>query len=128
MIVVETPRLLLRHYVPADVDALSEVLRDRENMRFYPNPFERADVEAWIEKCLRRCREDGIGLWALILKADYQFAGDCGLALQEVDGVIETEVGYRLARQYQGQGWRPRRLVRASLMLFPSWNSSVSYP
>lgn len=104
MIVLETPRLLLRHYVPSDVDALSEVLCDRENTRYYPNPFARADVEAWIEKCLRRYREDGIALWALILKADHQFAGDCGLALQEVDGVIETEVGYHLARRHQGQG------------------------
>jgi ribosomal-protein-alanine N-acetyltransferase len=104
VIVLETPRLILRHFVPEDADGLSEVLCDRENMRFYPNPFERADVEAWIEKCLRRYREDGIGLWALILKADYQFAGDCGLALQEVDGVIETEVGYHLARRHQGQG------------------------
>ena len=109
MIVLETPRLILRHLVPEDVDALSEVLCDRENMRYYPNPFARADVEAWIEKTLRRYRDDGIGLWALILKASHkkaghQFAGDCGLMLQHVDGVIETEVGYHLARHHQGQG------------------------
>jgi len=104
VIILETPRLILRQFVPADVDALSEALCDRENMRYYPNPFERADVEAWIEKNLRRYREDGIGLWATILKADHRFAGDCGLVLQEVDGVIETEVGYVLARRYQGQG------------------------
>ena len=104
MIVLETPRLLLRHYVPADADALSEVLCDRENMRYYPNPFERADVEAWIEKCLRRYREDGIGRWALVLKPDGKFAGDCGLVPQQVDGATEIEVGYALARIYQGQG------------------------
>ena len=104
MIVLETPRLILRHFVPADADALSEVLCDRENMRYYPNPFERTDVEAWIEKCLRRYREDGIGLWALILKSDGKLAGDCGLLRQQVDEVIEMEVGYHLARRYQGQG------------------------
>jgi len=104
VIVLETPRLLLRHYVPADADALSEVLCDRENMRYYPNPFERADVEAWIEKSLRRYREDGIGRWALVLKADGKFAGDCGLVPQQVDGATEIEVGYALARIYQGQG------------------------
>ena len=104
MIVLETPRLILRQFVPEDVDALSEVLCDRENMRYYPNPFARPDVEAWIEKTLRRYRDDGIGFWALILKASRQFAGDCGLMLQHVDGVIETEVGYHLARRHQGQG------------------------
>jgi [ribosomal protein S5]-alanine N-acetyltransferase len=104
VIVLETPRLLLRHYVPADADALSEVLCDRENMRYYPNPFERADVEAWIEKSLRRYREDGIGRWALVLKADGNFAGDCGLVPQQVDGATEIELGYALARIYQGRG------------------------
>jgi RimJ/RimL family protein N-acetyltransferase len=104
VIVLETPRLLLRHYVPSDVDALSEVLCDRENMRYYPNPFVRADVEAWIEKNLRRYQEHSIGRWALVLKADGNFAGDCGLVHQQVDGVTEVEVGYALARNYRGQG------------------------
>jgi len=104
VIVLETPRLILRHYVTADVDALSEVLCDRENMRYYPNPFVRADVEAWIEKNLRRYREHGLGRWALVLKADRKFAGDCGLVHQQVDGATEVEVGYALARNYQGQG------------------------
>jgi len=104
VIVLETPRLVLRHFVAEDVDALSEVLCDRENMRYYPNLFARADVEAWIEKTLRRYRDEGIGLWALILKAGHQFARDCGLVPQQVDGVTEVEVAYALARNYQGQG------------------------
>jgi RimJ/RimL family protein N-acetyltransferase len=86
------------------VDALSEALCDRENMRYYPHPFAREDVEAWIQKSLRRYAEEGTGLWAMILKADGKLAGDCGLTRQDVDGVIETEVGYLLARRYQGQG------------------------
>ena len=39
-----------------------------------------------------------------VLKADGQLAGDCGLMRQKVDGVTETEVGYHLARRFQGQG------------------------
>ena len=74
-------------------------------MRYYPNPYTREDVEEWIEKSLRRYREHGISLWAVILKADGQLAGDCGLMRQEVDGVTETEVGYHLARRFQGQGF-----------------------
>ena len=104
MIVLETPRLILRHFVPEDVDALSEVLCDRENMRFYPNPFERADVEAWIQRNLRRYQELSMGRWALVRKDDGVFAGDCGLVPQQVDGATQIEVGYALARRYQGQG------------------------
>ena len=96
--------MLLRPLVPSDADALAETLCDRENMRFYPAPFSRADVDAWIEKCGWRYREHGLGLWALIVKETGELAGDCGLMRQVVDGVTETEVGYHLARRFQGQG------------------------
>jgi len=104
-VVLETPRLLLRHFVMEDGDALAEVLCDRENMRFYPEPFSRADCDAWIARSLWRYREQGHGLWALIRKSDEQFLGDCGLTIQELDGAPETEVGYHLARRFQGQGY-----------------------
>ena len=50
MTVIETPRFFLRHVTPDDVDALAEVLCDHDNMRFFPNRFDRKDVEEWIEK------------------------------------------------------------------------------
>lgn len=96
--------MLLRPLVPSDADALAETLCDRENMRFYPDPFSRADVDAWIEKCLWRYREHGFSLWALIVKETGEFAGDCGLMRQVVEGVNETEVGYHLSRRFQGRG------------------------
>ena len=104
MVVIETPRLLLRHYTLDDIDALAEVLCDHDNMRFFPNRFERKDAEEWIQKNLRRYAEDGVGGWALILKPAIKFAGYCGLAYREVDGARELEVGYALARHAQGQG------------------------
>ena len=104
MIVVETPRLLLRHYTLDDIDALAEVLCDHENMRFFANRFERKDAEDRIQKNLRRYAEDGIGQWALLLKPKNKFAGYCGLVRQEIDGNREIEVGYSLARHAQGQG------------------------
>ena len=45
MVVIETPRLLLRQFSLDDLDALSEVLCDHENMRFFPSRFDRKDVE-----------------------------------------------------------------------------------
>ena len=112
MIVIETPRLFLRHYTLDDVDALSEVLCDHENMRFFPNRFERKDAEEWIAKSLRRYAEDGVGGWALILKPEgkfeakfeAKFGGYCGLVYREIDGAREIEVGYALGRHCQGRG------------------------
>ncbi len=104
MIVIETPRLFLRHFTLDDVDVLAEVLCDHDNMRFFPNRFERKDAEEWIQKNMRRYTEDGVGGWALVVKPDNKFAGYCGLVRREIDGAKEIEVAYGLARQAQGQG------------------------
>jgi RimJ/RimL family protein N-acetyltransferase len=80
------------------------VLCDHDNMRFFPNRFERKDAEEWIQKNMRRYADDGVGGWALGLKPDNKFAGYCGLVRREVDGAKEIEVGYALPRHAQGRG------------------------
>jgi ribosomal-protein-alanine N-acetyltransferase len=105
MPILETPRLILREFVPDDVDALSRVLSDPEAMRFYPAPFDRNGVEDWIARNLRRCAKDGHGLWAMVLKSNGELIGDCGLVVQEVDGANEIEIGYHVRRDHWNQGF-----------------------
>jgi len=102
--ILETSRLILREFCTDDADALALVLSDPETMRFYPAPYDRAGVENWIARNLRRYTDDGHGLWAMILKATGELIGDCGLTVQEVDGSTETEVGYHVRRDLWGQG------------------------
>ena len=104
MQILETSRLILRQFLPADADALALVLSDPETMRFYPAPYDRAGVENWIARNLRRYTDDGHGLWAMVLKATGELIGDCGLTVQEVDGSTEIEVGYHVRRDLWGQG------------------------
>jgi ribosomal-protein-alanine N-acetyltransferase len=107
MAVIETERLLLREFVPGDMDALAEVISDPETMRFYPEPRDRAGVESWIERNRRRYRDDGYGLWAMVLKSSGEVVGDCGLARQKVDGMDEIEIGYHVRRDLWGRGLAP---------------------
>ena len=107
MAILETERLLLREFVPGDVDALAAVISDPETMRFYPQPRDRAGVESWIERNRRRYRDDGHGLWAMILKSSGEVIGDCGLTRQTVDGVDEIEIGYHVRRDLWGRGFAP---------------------
>jgi ribosomal-protein-alanine N-acetyltransferase len=104
VVVIETPRLILRRLVADDANGLAETLCDPDNMRYYPAPFSRSDVDAWIAKTLWRYGEHGYGLWALIEKESGELAGNCGLMQQMVDTVPETEVAYHLARRFQGKG------------------------
>jgi len=102
--VLETSRLILREFIPGDADALARVISDPETMRFYPSPFDRAEVEEWIARNIRRYRANGYGLWAVDLKATGEMIGDSGISLQEVDGEHLPEIGYHLRRDLWGQG------------------------
>ncbi len=107
MKILETPRFILREFVPEDADALALVLSDPETMRYYPAPYDRAGVEQWISRNCQRYRNDGVGLWAMELKAGGcgELIGDCGITRQEVDGEHLYEIGYHLRRDCWGQGF-----------------------
>jgi [ribosomal protein S5]-alanine N-acetyltransferase len=102
--VLETPRLILRHFVPEDADALARVISDVETMRYDPARFDRAGVGAWITRNVCLYEADGYGLWAMDLKATGKMIGDCGITLQDVDGETMREMGYHLRRDMRGQG------------------------
>jgi ribosomal-protein-alanine N-acetyltransferase len=102
--ILETSRLILREFRPEDVDALALTLSDAETMRFYPAPFDRVGVENWISCNLRRYREHGHGLWAMILKSSGELIGDCGLTVQDIEGQNEIEIGYHVRRDLWGRG------------------------
>jgi RimJ/RimL family protein N-acetyltransferase len=104
MMILQTPRLLLRELTPQDADAVAQVLSDPETMRHYPAPYDRAGVEQWIERNRQRYQNDGVGLWAMKLKQTEEVIGDCGILLQQVEGERFYEIGYHLRRDQWHQG------------------------
>jgi len=104
MPILGTPRLILREFSRDDVDALARVLSDTETMRFYPAPLDCTGVENWIARNRRRYANNGHGLWAMVLKANGELIGDCGLTIQDVDGANEIEIGYHVRCDLWGQG------------------------
>ena len=41
----------------------------------------------------------------MILKENNQFIGDCGLSIQNIDGVLLPEVGYHIKHEYWRNGY-----------------------
>jgi RimJ/RimL family protein N-acetyltransferase len=103
--VLTTPRLVLREMTGADLDDMAALLGDPEVMRYYPAPRTRDEALAWIKRNQRLYRERGFGLWAITLRATSEFAGDCGLTPQRVDGAEEIEVGYHIRAGLHGNGY-----------------------
>ncbi|MDQ3656604.1 MAG: GNAT family N-acetyltransferase [Chloroflexota bacterium] len=102
---IETERLWLRSMREDDLDALLRIFTDRRVMAaFASEPFDRAQMQGWLDRNLRHQREHGYGLFAVIDKADGALIGDCGLEVMEVDGGREAELGYDFLSAYWGRG------------------------
>jgi RimJ/RimL family protein N-acetyltransferase len=105
MAVLTTERLVLREMTGADLDNIADLFGDEEVMRYYPQPMTREEAHAWVAWNQRLYRSHGFGLWAMVLRDTGEFAGDCGLTPQYVDGIKEIEVGYHVRTCFQGNGY-----------------------
>ncbi len=100
-----TERLTFCEMNEGDLDFLAEMLCDPEVMRYYPYVFNRAGVQEWLNRALERQTRDGLSFWYVANKHTGEPIGQVGILLQEVDGVIETEIGYMLLRRHWHQGY-----------------------
>jgi [ribosomal protein S5]-alanine N-acetyltransferase len=101
---LETARLRIRPYSLDDLDDLEQILGEATTMRYYPRPFTRSETREWIKRNIQRHADDGLGLWALVLKDTGEFIGNCGPVPQAVDGRDEIELGWHVNRHHQGRG------------------------
>lgn len=105
-VILETPRLVLRHQTPADLDDLWALYCDPEITRYIPDaPRSREEAREELEWHMNgHPKYPELGLWATIHKETGKFIGRCGLLPWTIDGRNEVEVAYTLARAYQAQG------------------------
>lgn len=102
--VIQTPRLGLREMSRTDIGFVSTMLADPEVMRYYPAPLSRSEAEEWLDRQLRRYRDDEHGLWLVEWRSSGQPVGQVGLAMQEVEGVREPEIVYLVHRPFWRRG------------------------
>jgi RimJ/RimL family protein N-acetyltransferase len=101
---LHTDRLRLRPLTMNDTDHLLQMFQDPQVMRYYKALKNRQETENWIQRNLERYARNGFGLWAAEWKSAGDFAGQCGLIRQEVDGESQVEIAYMFRRKYWGQG------------------------
>ena len=121
---LETGRLILRSFRPADAEEFA-VYRSDPAVAHYQSwevPYSLAKAKDFI-KALEPARPGIPGEWyqlALQLKASGQLIGDCAfLVLAEVPQ--QAEIGFTLARSYQGQGYMTEAARRLLDYLFETF-------
>lgn len=111
---LQTNRLCTRFVTPDDVKLWTEFYTSPEATEYFP-PSDLPNEEKakqWINRLLDRYAKRRYGLQALHKKDTNEFVGQCGLLLQEVDGVQELEVGYHILRKHWGNGYAPEAAKR----------------
>ncbi|MGK5740229.1 GNAT family N-acetyltransferase [Micromonospora sp. URMC 103] len=101
----DTERLTFAEMTVDDLDDMAAVLGDPDVMRYYPRTKDRGEAMSWIRWNQGLYRQEGFGLWIIRLRDTGEFVGDCGLTPQEVDGVVDVEVGYHVRADLQGNGY-----------------------
>ena len=101
---VETARLRLRMFRPADLGPLCRMTSDPEVMRYigHGHTLSRDETRANLESIVAAFRRRGFGRWALEEKAGGALVGYCGLSLG--NGEVGVELAYLLARGEWGRG------------------------
>ncbi len=102
---IQTERLMLRPYRTDDIKPLFEIFSDEENMAFYPKPYSIKEVEIIINNNMKSFEKDRIGFFGVIHNDSSNLIGNCGITIQNIDGVQEYEIGYHIHKNFWNQGY-----------------------
>ncbi|MEI0476943.1 GNAT family N-acetyltransferase [Brachyspira pulli] len=133
--ILETERLILREFDKNSIEdykGLSAILQDKETMYAYEHAFSDEEVQEWFERQLNRYKNYGFGLWAVILKENNEFIGQCGLTMQNVDKKIHDsnellEIGYLFNKNYWHNGFATEAAIACKNYAFNTLNADRVY-
>jgi RimJ/RimL family protein N-acetyltransferase len=102
--VAETPRLLLRMWLPEDGAPFAAMNADPEVTRYVGGPLDRAASDALLARLVAGWAADGYGRAAVVERATGELLGFTGLGPHPAEPG-EVEIGWRLVRHAWGRGF-----------------------
>ncbi len=120
--ILETPRLILRHWREADHEAFARMNADPKVMEFFPARLTRPQSEALVARIGAHFRKHGFGLFAAESRQDGNFAGFIGLSVPSFRARFTpcVEMGWRLLPEFWGQGLAPEGAREVARYAFES--------
>ncbi len=93
----------MRPFTAGDLDLLARHHGDPEVMALMKDGVQtRAQAQVELDRYVATWRDHGFGIWALFLKGDGVFVGECGLRLSD-DG-LPTRLRFAIAGSWRGRG------------------------
>jgi len=106
MVILQTERLILRHWRSSDREPFSRINADPRVMEFLPGTLSREESDRWVDRIEAHFQHEGFGLCAVELCRDHSFIGYVGLAVPVFQASFTpcVEIGWRLSADHWGQG------------------------
>ena len=113
---IRTPRLVLREWRDADLEAFAAFNADPRVREYFPSLMTRTESQASIDRMRAHQAAYGFGFWAIDVPGVADCVGMCGLAWARFEAHFTpcVEIGWRIAQAHWGQGYAPEA-ARASL-------------
>jgi len=125
--ILETKRLILREMKKSDLDALCKILKDKDVMYAYEHAFSDEETKNWLNNQIKRYKDYGFGLWAVILKSSGVMIGQCGLTMQNIPDKQVLEIGYLFQKAYWHQGYATEAAMGCKEYAFHKLNADEVY-
>jgi len=103
---IQTKRLLLRHWTEADLESFARLNEDPKVMEFFPAPLTRSESDSLVARIQKEIDEMGWGLWAVEELESGAFVGMIGI--HQTEGMPfgpAVEIGWRLSAEHWGKGY-----------------------
>ena len=107
--ILETPRLILRHWRVTDREPFARMNADPNVMEFFPACLTPPQSDALVARIEAHFRKHGFGLFAAESRQTSSFAGFIGLSVSTFRARFTpcVEIGWRLSPEFWGQGLAP---------------------
>jgi RimJ/RimL family protein N-acetyltransferase len=106
-LILQTPRLHLRHFQTQDLDVLAALYGDAETRQYFPDGTLTRDQTAQELEWFRHGhpRHPELGLWATVERSTGAFIGRCGLLPWTIEGQHEVELAYLIDKSRWREGF-----------------------
>ena len=121
--ILETERLILREMCQSDFPLLCKHLQDEEVMYAYEHTFSDAEIQEGLAKQSQSYEKYGFGIWAVILKANSELIGQCGLSMQPCGDREVLEIGYIFQKAYWHKGYAIEAAIACREYAFDKLNA-----
>ena len=105
--VITTERLVLRKWLPADIEPFANMNEDDDVMEFFPKKLNKNETIAWIEKSNFNFANNQFGIFAVEQQLTKQFIGFTGFAVPTFESFFTpcVEIGWRYKKEVWGNGY-----------------------